>query len=148
MVDKTILLVEDNPDDQFLTLRALRKNQITSEVVIASDAIEALDYLFSLGEQAGRGSASPHLILLDLKLPKMDGLELLKRIRSDERTRSLPVVVLTSSVEERDILAAYRLGVNSYIRKPVEFCEFADAVKQLGTYWLMLNVAPGKGAAA
>jgi two-component system response regulator len=144
--DKTILLVEDNPDDEALTLRALKKNNILNEVVVARDGVEALDYLFGTGRHAGRDTGiQPPLVLLDLKLPKIDGLEVLKRLRADERTRLQPVVVLTSSNEERDIIAGYRLGANSYIRKPVDFEQFMEAVRQLGLYWLVLNVPPPRG---
>jgi two-component system response regulator len=140
---KTILLVEDNPDDQALTLRALKKNKILNEVVVASDGVEALDYLFGTGAHAGRDlREQPQLVLLDLKLPKIDGLEVLRRLRADTRTRLQPVVILTTSNEDRDILSSYELGANSYIRKPVDFEQFMDAVRQLGLYWLVLNVAP------
>jgi len=140
MADKVILLVEDNPDDEALTLRALKKNNIQNDVVIAHDGAEALDYLFGTGAYAGRDvSALPSVTLLDLKLPKIDGLEVLKRIRADERTRFLPVVILTSSKEEQDLINGYKLGANSYIRKPVDFSQFIDAVRQLGLYWLLLN---------
>jgi len=140
MADKVILLVEDNPDDEALTLRALKKNNIQNDVVIARDGAEALDYLFGAGAYAGRDvSALPSVTLLDLKLPKIDGLEVLKRIRADERTRFLPVVILTSSKEEQDLINGYKLGANSYIRKPVDFSQFIDAVRQLGLYWLLLN---------
>ena len=142
MADKVILLVEDNPDDEALTLRALKKNNIQNDVVIAHDGAEALDYLFGTGAYAGRDvSALPSVTLLDLKLPKIDGLEVLKRIRADERTRFLPVVILTSSKEEQDLINGYKLGANSYIRKPVDFSQFIDAVRQLGLYWLLLNEA-------
>lgn len=138
-----ILLVEDNPDDQALTLRAFRKNNLSNEVVIASDGAEALDYLFGTGAYAGRDvSDLPQLVLLDLKLPKVDGLEVLRRIRADDNTRLLPVVILTSSKEERDLIEGYRLGANSYVRKPVNFDEFVDAARQLGLYWLLLNEMP------
>ncbi len=137
---KTILLVEDNPDDEALTLRALRKSSIFNQVTVARDGAEALDYLFCTGAYAGRdASQQPALILLDLKLPKIDGLEVLKRLRADERTLLLPVVILTSSREEQDIIKGSRLGANSYIRKPVDFAQFTEAVKQLGLYWLVLN---------
>jgi len=138
-----ILLVEDNPDDEALTLRALKKNNITNEVVVARDGVEALDYLFASGTHAGRDSRlMPQIILLDLKLPKLDGLEVLKRLRTDARTKLLPVVVLTSSSEERDMVASYDLGANSYVRKPVDFAEFIEAVRNLGLYWLLLNQTP------
>jgi two-component system response regulator len=141
--DKFILLVEDNPDDEALTLRALKKNNILNPVVVVRDGAEALEYLFGAGVHAGRDpSAAPQVVLLDLKLPKIDGLEVLRRIRSDERTRRQPVVVLTTSNEERDILSSYELGANSYIRKPVDFEQFMEAVRQLGLYWLVLNMAP------
>jgi CheY-like chemotaxis protein len=143
MDNKTILLVEDNPDDEALTLRALKKNNILNDVVVAHDGVEALDYLFANGNQAGSNSHfRPEVILLDLKLPKVDGLEVLRRVRADERTRLLPIVVLTSSKEERDMIESYSLGANSYIRKPVDFVQFGDAVQQLGLYWLVLNVPP------
>jgi two-component system, response regulator len=143
MTDKIILLVEDNPDDELLTLRALRKNDILDEVVVARDGVEALDYLFGTGEYAGRDTdIMPQLILLDLKLPKVDGLEVLRRLRADERTRLLPVVILTSSREQQDMLDGYGFGANSYVRKPVNFEQFVRAVEQLKLYWLILNEAP------
>jgi CheY-like chemotaxis protein len=143
MFDKIILLVEDNADDEALTIRALNKNNVTNELVVARDGVEALDYLFGTGTHAGRDTAVlPGLILLDLKLPKLDGLEVLRRLRADERTRRLPVVVLTSSKEETDLIRSYDLGANSYIRKPVDFNQFTEAVRQLGLYWLMLNEVP------
>jgi two-component system response regulator len=143
MRDKVILLVEDNPDDELLTLRALRKNNVLNEVVVARDGVEALDYLFGTGEYAGRDtSVMPQLILLDLKLPKIDGLEVLRRLRADERTRLLPVVILTSSREQQDMLDGYGLGANSYVRKPVNFEQFVQAIEQLKLYWLILNEAP------
>lgn len=143
MEDRVILLVEDNPDDEALTLRALKKNNIFNRVVVARDGAEALDYLFCRGAYAGRdGRDLPELVLLDLKLPKVDGLEVLRQLRGAERTRRLPVVILTSSNEQRDILAGYDLGANSYIRKPVDFNQFTAAVHQLGVYWLVLNVPP------
>jgi two-component system response regulator len=143
MNNGAILLVEDNPDDQKLTLRALKKNNITNEVVIAEDGAEALEYLFGTGKYAGRSVTDrPALVLLDLKLPKVDGLAVLGQIRGDERTRMTPVVVLTSSAEERDLVRSYELGVNSYVRKPVDFLEFVDAARQLGVYWLILNRQP------
>ena len=138
-----VLLVEDNPDDEALTLRAFRKSNLTNEVVVARDGVEALDYLFGTGIYAGRDVVeTPQLILLDLKLPKIDGLEVLQRIRQDERTRMLPVVVLTSSKEQEDLVRSYSLGANSYIRKPVDFNQFVQAVQQLGLYWLVLNQYP------
>jgi two-component system response regulator len=133
---KIILLVEDNPDDEALTIRGLRKNNLANEIVVARDGVEALDYLFGTG---GKPLVTPTLILLDLKLPKLDGLEVLRRIRSDERTKLLSVVVLTSSSEERDVIESYDLGANSYVRKPVEFEEFMEAARQLQLYWLVLN---------
>src|SRR5437899_8449167 len=137
---RPILLVEDNPDDEALTIRALSKNNIANEIVVARDGAEALDYLFGTGKWAGRDvRATPELVLLDLKLPKKDGLEVLRRLRSQEHTRLLPVVILTCSREERDLLNGYGLGANSYVRKPVEFEHFVEAVRQLGIYWLMLN---------
>ena len=143
--DRIILLVEDNPDDQALTLRALKANKIMNEVVVLDDGAEALDYLFCAGPHAGREPVLPQVVLLDLKLPKIDGLEVLRRLRADERTRLLPVVILTSSREERDIAGGYRLGANSYVRKPVDFGEFREAVRQLGLYWLLLNEPPPAG---
>jgi two-component system, response regulator len=143
MRNKIILLVEDNPDDELLALRALRQNGVHSEVVVARDGVEALDYLFATGAHAERDlSVMPQLILLDLKLPKIDGLEVLRRLRADERTRLLPVVILTSSKEMQDLLDGYGLGANSYVRKPVNFEQFVRAVEQLKLYWLSLNEAP------
>jgi two-component system response regulator len=143
MNSKIILLVEDNPDDEELTLLALKEGKILNEVIVARDGVEALDYLFATGKYRDREvSRLPQLILLDLKLPKMDGLEVLKRLRADPRTALLRVVILTSSSEEGDIVASYRLGANSYVRKPVEFHQFATAVKELGLYWLLLNETP------
>jgi two-component system response regulator len=143
MAEKVILLVEDNPDDEKLTVRALKKNNIVNEVAIARDGAEALDYLFATGAHSSwDAKALPALVLLDLKLPKLDGLEVLRRIRADERTMRLPVVILTSSKEEQDLTQAYNGGVNSYIRKPVDFMEFTEVVRQLGLYWLVLNEKP------
>ena len=143
MTEKVILLIEDNPDDELLTLRALKKNNVTGDVVVARDGVEALDYLFAKGEHAGRDTdVMPQLILLDLKLPRIDGLEVLRRLRADERTRLLPVVILTSSQELQDLLDGYGLGANSYVRKPVNFVQFVRAVEQLKLYWLSLNEAP------
>ena len=143
MVPKSILLVEDNLDDVDLTLHALKKNRIKNEVVVAYDGAEALDYLFGTGKYAGRDlMIMPTVILLDLKLPKIDGLEVLRRLRANKRTSLLPVVILTSSKEEQDILKGYSLGVNSYVRKPVDFNQFAEAVSHLGLYWLLLNEIP------
>lgn len=138
MNEKTILLVEDNPDDEALTLRALKKNNIFNEVTVARDGQEALDYLFG----AGAERPAPAVVLLDLKLPKIDGLEVLRRIRADPRTSLQPIVILTSSKEEQDIVSSYSLGANSYIRKPVDFSQFMEAIRQLGLYWLVLNELP------
>jgi two-component system response regulator len=141
MATNPILLVEDNSDDEALTLRALKKNNINNEIVVAHDGVEALDYLFATGTYAGRDpSVMPQVVLLDLKLPRIDGLEVLRRMRSNERTRLLPVVILTSSNEDRDRIAGYGLGANSYVRKPVDFDQFMDSVRQLGLYWLILNL--------
>lgn len=146
MRNRSILLVEDNPDDEALTLRALKKNNISNEVQVVRDGAEALDYLFATGAYAGRdASFMPTVVLLDLKLPKVDGLEVLRRIRADERTRLLSVVILTSSKEQQDIVNGYSLGANSYVRKPVDFAEFVEAVRQLGLYWLLLNETPPQG---
>ena len=143
MASNSILLVEDNPDDEALTLRAFRKNNVTNEVVVARDGVEALDYLFGTGAHTNRDvSLLPQIIILDLKLPRIDGLEVLRRLRAAPQTKLLPVVILTSSNEERDRLEGYGLGANSYVRKPVDFAEFLDAVRQLGLYWLLLNERP------
>lgn len=140
MDKKTILLVEDNPDDVALTRRAFKKNNIQNEVVVAKDGAEALDYLFARGAHQGRGADRfPQVVLLDLKLPKVDGLEVLRQIRTDPTTKLLPVVILTSSNEEQDRIRGYTLGVNSYIRKPVDFEKFLEAARQIGLYWLVLN---------
>jgi two-component system response regulator len=147
MNDKIILLVEDNADDEALTLRALQKNNIRNEVVVARDGVEALDYLFGTGASAGRGALVPQLVLLDLKLPRVDGLEVLRRIRADKATRLLPIVILTSSKEERDLVNSYSLGANSYVRKPVDFGESTEAIRQLGLYWLILNEPPPRPGA-
>ncbi len=141
--NKVILLVEDNPDDEALTLRALKKNNIKNEVVVARDGAEALEFLFGTGKYAGRNTdVMPQVVLLDLKLPKVEGLEVLRQVRADKRTKLLPVVILTSSNEEQDRIQGYDLGANSYVRKPVDFSQFLDAARQLGLYWLVLNEAP------
>jgi len=137
-----ILLVEDNPDDVELTLRAFRKSNIANEIVVARDGLEALDYLFCTGTHAGRTPTIPQVMLLDLKMPRIDGLHVLERVRAHPRTKLLPIVILTSSIEEQDLLNTYSRGANSYIRKPVDFQEFVDAVRQLGLYWLLLNQPP------
>jgi CheY-like chemotaxis protein len=147
MKGSIILLVEDNPDDEALTRRALQKHNLQNELVVARDGQEALDYLFGAGAYAGRDlQEMPQLVLLDLKLPKIDGLEVLRRLRADERTKLLPVVILTSSNEERDLLGGYSLGANSYVRKPVDFTEFTEAARHLGLYWLLLNDPPPRRA--
>lgn len=143
MDNGVILLVEDNPDDQALTLRALEKNNIRNRIVIANDGVEALDYLFGTGAHAGRDASEPPLlVLLDLKLPKVDGHQVLAKIRADPRTELVPVVILTSSREQGDLVKGYRSGANSYVQKPVDFDEFTEAVRQLGLYWLLLNQSP------
>lgn len=140
MIENTILLVEDNADDEVLTLRALKKNNISNDVAVARDGVEALDYLFGRGGYAGRDvSDVPSLVLLDLKLPKLGGLEVLRQLRADDRTTRLTVVALTSSNEEKDLVSSYQSHVNSYVRKPVDFVQFVEAVRQLGTYWLSIN---------
>ena len=145
MEEKIILLVEDNPDDADLTIMAFEKNRIRNRVIVAEDGVEALDYIFRKGKFAGRNpDETPAVILLDLKLPKMDGFEVLKSIRENEDTKYLPVVILTSSKEEQDIIRGYKDGANSYIRKPVDFEKFFDAVQTLGLYWLILNEPPNK----
>ena len=143
MDEKTILLVEDNAKDEELTLRALKKHNIGNHVVVARDGAEALDYLFARGQHAGRDENDlPQLVLLDLKLPKVDGIEVLRQLRAHEKTKLLPVVILTTSNEETDRVAGYTSGANSYVRKPVDFGEFTEAVRQLGLYWLILNEPP------
>jgi len=143
MDKEIILLVEDNPDDVLLTKRAFKKSNILNELVVASDGVEALDYLFGTGAYEGRDlSIMPVLILLDLRLPKLDGIDVLRRIRTDERTKLIPVVVLTTSKEQKDLIESYSLGANSYIPKPVDFDQFVQAVRQLGLYWVLLNVPP------
>jgi len=142
-VGKFILLVEDNKDDELLMKRALHRNRIMNEVMVVHDGVEAVDFLFATGPHTGRATTDlPQVVLLDLKLPRMDGLEVLSRIRADERTRLLPVVVLTSSKEEEDVVRSYRLGANSYVRKPVDFTQFTEAIKTLGLFWLLLNEFP------
>jgi len=142
-MSKTILLVEDNPDDVKLTLRAFKRNNMLNPIVVARDGVEALDFLFARGAHAERaGKPLPTLVILDLKLPKLDGLEVLKAVRGDARTRLVPVVILTSSKEQQDLIQGYALGANSYVRKPVDFTEFMEAVRLLGIYWLMTNQPP------
>jgi CheY-like chemotaxis protein len=146
MEEKIILLVEDNPDDVDLTIRAFKRNNIGNKVIVAEDGAEALDYLFGTGTYIGRNMKDmPVVVLLDLKLPKKDGLEVLKSIRQDERTKLLPVVVLTSSAEQKDVIKGYSLGANSYVRKPINFEQFVEAVKHLGLYWLLWNEPPPLG---
>jgi two-component system response regulator len=148
MPERYILLVEDNPDDEELTLLSLRKNNLAHDITVVRDGVEAIDFLFGNGKYVGRDiSRAPTVVLLDLKLPKLDGLGVLKRLRADERTRTLPVVVLTSSSQDADVIASYSLGANSYVRKPVEFGAFVDAVSSLGLYWIMLNRPPPQHAA-
>jgi len=144
---KVILLVEDNPDDETLTLRAFKRSHVMNPIAVARDGIEALDFVFARGAHSQRaGAPLPTLVILDLKLPKLDGLGVLRAIRADERTRLLPVVILTSSKEEQDLVSGYSLGANSYVRKPVDFTEFLEAVKVLGIYWLMMNEPPPQRA--
>ena len=146
MDEKIILLVEDNPDDVALTTRAFKKNNISNKVIVAKDGVEALDYLFGKGMYAGRDvKDTPVIVLLDLKLPRIDGLEVLRSIRQNEFTKLLPVVILTSSAEEQDVINGYKLGVNSYIRKPVDYNQFSEAIKYLGLYWLVWNEPPPWG---
>lgn len=143
MTGKIILLIEDNPDDVDLTIRALNKRKILNEVVVAHDGVEALDYLFCTGKHEGRSDRIlPAVVLLDLKLPKIGGLEVLRRIRANEKTKFIPVVILTSSKEEQDIISGYRNGANSFVRKPVDFNQFADAIQNMGLYWLVINEPP------
>jgi two-component system, response regulator len=145
MSEKMIMLVEDNPDDEELTLRALRQSKIANEIVVTRDGSEALDFVFAKGKYQGRDLAHmPAVVLLDLKLPKLSGLEVLQRLRADPRTKLIPVVVLTSSSEDEDMLRSYQFGANSYVRKPIEFGAFANAVTQLGLYWMLLNQPPPK----
>ena len=146
MADKTILIVEDNPDDEEFTMRALRRAKVTNEIVVTRDGSEAVDYLYGGGEYAGRDlSSMPAVVLLDLKLPKLSGIDVLRRMRAEESTKYVPVVILTSSSEEEDMLRSYASGANSYVRKPVEFADFAHAVASLGVYWMLLNEPPPKG---
>jgi two-component system, response regulator len=144
-MNKVLLLVEDNPSDEKLTLRAFKKSGVSNEIVVVRDGAEALDYLFGAGKFDGRDSADlPAVMLLDLKLPRIDGLEVLRRVRADERTRCLPIVILTASKEHEDIARGYSLGANAYVRKPVDFSEFAEAAKTVGLFWLLLNEPPPK----
>jgi CheY-like chemotaxis protein len=143
MEKKIILLVEDNPDDEALTLRAFKKNHISNDVFVARNGVEAINYLFALGDHEGRDvTVLPQVVLLDLKLPKVDGFEVLRRIRADERTKLLPVVILTSSKAEEDLVAGYGLGANSYVRKPVDFKDFDGVIRGLGLYWVLINESP------
>ena len=143
MEEKIILLVEDNADDEELTIRTLQKNHLKNKIVVVRDGVEALDYLFGTGKYKDRDlSVSPVLIMLDIKLPKLNGLEVLKRIKTDQRTKFIPVVILTSSDEEKDLIESYQLGANSYVRKPVDFAEFQNSVRQLALYWVLLNESP------
>ncbi len=141
--ERTILLVEDNPDDVELTLRALKQHNISNEIAVVRDGAEALDYLFATGTYSNRDTTTmPAVVMLDLKLPKVDGLEVLERMRADERTKLVPVVILTSSKEEQDMVNSYKFGANSYVRKPVDFTQFIEAIRQLGLYWLLINEPP------
>lgn len=142
--NKIILLVEDNPDDELLMIRALKKSHIGNEIVIARDGVEALDYLFGTGNYEGRDMRQmPQLIMLDLKLPKIDGLEVLRRLRADDNTKYIPVVVLTTSTEQQDVISSYELGANAYVQKPVDFDDFVEATRQLGLFWLVINKSVG-----
>ena len=142
MQSKTILLVEDNPDDEALTIRAFKKNNITNEVVVAHDGAEALDYLYNRGRFAGHSNGLPVVVLLDLKMPKVDGLEVLRQIRNDEQLKRLPVVMITSSREEQDLIRSYQLGVNAYVVKPVDFHQFVESIRQVGFFWAIINEPP------
>lgn len=143
MEEKIVLLVEDNADDEELTIRTLQKNHLKNKIVVVRDGVEALDYLFATGKYKDRDlSVTPVLIMLDIKLPKLNGLEVLKKIKSDSRTKFIPVVILTSSDEEKDLIESYQLGANSYVRKPVDFAEFQNSVRQLALYWVLLNESP------
>lgn len=147
-MNNVILLIEDNATDEKLTLRAFKKSGVSNEIVVTRDGAEALDYVFATGQHAGRDiSRLPALALLDLKLPRVDGLEVLRRIRSDVRTKLLPIVILTASKEDEDVVKSYSLGANAYVRKPVDFAEFVEAAKTLGLFWLLLNESPTRGGA-
>ncbi len=139
--NKTILVIEDNENDQFLIMRSIRKHNIANDIFVVGDGVEALDYLYHRGKYKDTDHTMPHLILLDLKLPKMSGLEVLKKIRENPETTLIPIIILTSSDEEKDIVSSYKFGANSYVRKPIDFIEFAEAIKNLGLYWLILNVS-------
>jgi two-component system response regulator len=148
-MNKVLLLVEDNPSDEKLTLRAFKKSGVTNEIVVVCDGAETLDYLFGTGKFDGRDTSDlPAVMLLDLKLPRIDGLEVLRRVRADERTKCLPVVILTASKEHEDIARGYSLGANAYVRKPVDFAEFAEAAKTVGLFWLLLNEPPPQSKSA
>ena len=143
MTEKYLLLVEDNPDDEELTLRALRRSNVLNEIIVVRDGVEALDFLFGTGTHAGRDiELLPEVVLLDLKLPKLNGADVLRRMRANPRTKLTPVVVLTSSSEDEDVITSYELGANSYVRKPVGFADFTEAIRSLGLYWMLLNKAP------